>query len=479
MYRTDRQPAWQRDITWASGVLLALTVMVGTLLFTQAQLAAPERGQAVIRGVLELTLQPAGAGAELGVRSGTTYQSGDPLPLLPGVDVYADATEIPTFTAEQGISRIAGVLAGRLASDGTQAMLATVSDPQFSAQLAAAAEGPIDSLVRAALEAELLPSGLDDGSRLADWPAQAAANPGELVQPVVGVFVYESPNRLRTMSDRQIGVAVVGQLTDLVLEQGRAAAAAVITNSNLAARLDPGVNAATAEVHELLESLLLGRRGEIQARLDEAAQVLAGQPEEAADSLRGLLPASQLAGLSDEEANAAVMRALAERAYQGGGALAAAQLTRPEQAQKVRGVAPVIDAFSAEARARYTRWTAFAGVLGVLLLVLLVGFSRGLWRVGNVGLAVLFGAALGALLFDRLRRFAPDEAPLPAGAQVQGLFAALWDGVRHALAVLPAVLIDLAWRNHMIVLLAGASLLVLALVFSVLRGVRPRRRSFL
>lgn len=479
MYRTERQPAWQRDITWASGVLLALTVMVGTLLFTQAQLAAPERGQAVIRGVLELTLQPAGAAAELGVRSGTTYQAGDPLPLLPGVDVFADPTEVPTFGADQGISRIAGVLAGRLVEGGTQTMLATVTDPRLAAQLAAAADGPIDSLVRASLESTMLPSGLDDGSRLADWPAQAAANPGELVQPVVGVFVYESPNRLRTMTDREIGVAVVGQLADLILDEGRAAAAAVITNPNLSARLQAGVDAATAEVHQLLESLLLGRQAEIQARLDEAAQVLAGQPETETDSLRGLLPASQLAGLSEAEANAAVMTALAERAYQGGAALAAAQLTRAEQADKVRGVAPLIDAFTAEARARYTRWTAFAGVLAALLLVLLVGFSRGLWRVGNVGLAVLFGAGLGAFLFDRLRRFAPDVAPLPSGAQVQGLFASVWDGIRHAVAVLPDALIELAWRNHMIALLGGASLLVLALVFSVLRGVRPRRRSFL
>jgi len=479
MYRTERQPAWQRDITWASGVLLALTVLVGIVLFTQAQLAAPERGQAVIRSVLDLTLQPAGAAAELGVRSGSTYQAGDPLPLLPGIDVFADATEVPSFTADEGISRIAGVLAGRLTTGGVQAMLATVSDPRLAAQLTAAAEGPIDSLVRASLGAELLPSGLDDGSRLADWPAQAAANPGELVQPVVGVFVYESPNRLRTMSERQIGVAVVGQLADLVLSEGRAAAADVITNANLNARLEAGVTAATAEVHELLVSLLLGRHAEIQARLDEAAQVLAGQPEESADSLRGLLPASQLAGLSDEEANAAVMDALAERAYQGGAALAAAQLTRSEQANRVRRVAPLIDAFSADAGARYTRWTAFAGVIAVLLLVLLVGFSRGLWRMGNVGLAVLFGAGLGAYLFDRLRRSAPDEAPLPGGAQVQGLFASVWDGLRHAVAVTPDALIELPWRNHMIALLVGASLLVLALVFSVLRGVRPRRRSFL
>src|SRR5690606_4231604 len=172
-----------------------------------------------------------------------------------------------------------------------------------------------------------------------------------LVQPDVGVLDYESQNGLRTMSERQIGVAVVGHLADLVLSEDRAAAADVITNANLNARLEAGVTAATAEVHELLVSLLLGRHAEIQARLDEAAQVLAGQPEESADSLRGLLPASQLAGLSDEEANAAVMDALAERAYQGGAALAAAQLTRSEQADRVRRVAPVIDAFSADARA--------------------------------------------------------------------------------------------------------------------------------
>src|SRR5690606_7232272 len=135
MYRTERQPAWQRDITWASGVLLALTVLVGIVLFTQAQLAAPERGQAVIRSVLDLTLQPAGAAAELGVRSGSTSQAGDPLPLLPGIDVFADATEVPSFTADEGISRIAVVLAGRLTTGGVQAKLATVSDPRLAAQL--------------------------------------------------------------------------------------------------------------------------------------------------------------------------------------------------------------------------------------------------------------------------------------------------------------------------------------------------------
>src|SRR5690606_3441582 len=287
MYRTERQSAWQRDVTWASAVLLALTVMAGVLLFTQAQLASEERGVPVIRSVLELTLQPGGAAADLGVRSGTGYSPGEPLALLPGVEVFADPTEVPTFSGDQAVSRIAGVLTDRLITGGAQAMLAAVADPELGAQLRAAVEGPIETLVRASLEETMLPAGLDDGSRLADWRAQAAANPGELVQPVVGVFVYVSPNRLASMSDRDIGVEVVDQLAETVMTEGVDAARQVITNANLRSRLDAGADQrARAEVHALLESLLLGRRGEIETRLAGAAQVLAGQAE-SGDALSG------------------------------------------------------------------------------------------------------------------------------------------------------------------------------------------------
>jgi hypothetical protein len=479
MYRTERQSAWQRDVTWASAVLLALTVMAGVLLFTQAQLASEERGESVIRSVLELTLQPGGAAADLGVRTGSSYTPGQPLALLAGVEVYADPTEIPSFTVDQAVSRIAGVLTDRLISGGTQHMLGAVTDPDLGAQLRAAVAGPIASLVRASLEEAMLPSGLDDGSRLADWRTQAANNPGELVQPVVGVFVYESPNRLQSMTDREIGVAVVGQLAGLVMEEGIQAARDVITNANLRSRLDVGADQrARSVVHALLESLLLGRRGEIESRLSGAAQALAGQ-QEAGNALSGLLPASQLAGLTPEQANAAVLDALAARAYQGGGAIAAAQITRPDQSTRVRQVAPLIDAFSAAARARYTRWTVGAAVLALVLLVLVVGFSRGLWRLGNVGLAVAFGSALGAFAFDRLRSAVPDEAALPLGPQAQGLFASLADGLKFALAALPPAVLDIAWRNHLVALLAGGTLIVLAIVVWLLRGVRPRRRSFL
>ncbi|HZJ09314.1 MAG TPA: hypothetical protein VFD39_06430 [Trueperaceae bacterium] len=480
MYRTERQPAWQRDITWVSGVLLALAVMAGTLLFTQVQLASPERGVDVIRGILQLTLQPGGsASAELGVRAGSSYQAGQPLTLLPGVGVFADPTEVPTFTVDAAIGRIAGVLTGQLIAGGSQSMLTTVSDPVLREQLEAAVNGPIDSLVRGSLESEMLPAGLDDGTRLADWEAQAAGDPGEPVQPVVGVFVYESPTAVARMTAREIGVNVIGQLSDTVMAEGLDAALALVTNSNLRARLNAGVNSrARAEIHGLLVALLLGRSTEIAGRLDEAARVLAGDETES-DALSGLLPASQLAGLSPEEADAAVLDALAERAYDGGSTLAAAQLTNPEQGERVRGVAPLIDAFTAQARTRYTTWLILTGVLAVLLLGLVIGFSRGLMRLSNAGIAIVLGAAAGAFLFDRARRLLPEDAALPAGPLVQGVFSALSGTLAYIVTALPGDVVALALRNHLVLLLIGASLILLALVLWLLRGVRPRRRSFL
>lgn len=479
MYRTERQPAWQRDITWASGVLLALTVLAGVLLFTQMQLAGPERGVPVIRGVLGLTLQPGGdTDVGVGVRAGSSYQAGQPLMLLPGLEVYADATEIPGFTAEAAVNRAAGVLAGRLIDGGSPAVLAAVTDPVLAAQLRTALDGPVAALMRSALESEMLPAGLDDGSRLADWPAQAAANPGSLVQPIVGIFVYESPNRLATMGLRAIGLSVVGQLSDTVLAEGLNAAMALVTNANLQARLQEGASVdARASAHQLLVAILAGRSEEMAARLAEANAVLAGEQSED-DSLTGLLPASQLAGLSPEQANDAVLDALAQRAYQGGGQLAAAQMTRPEQAARLRGVAPIIDGFSAAAQSRYRNWLIADAVLALIFLVLVVGFSRGIGRLANPGIAIALGAAPGALLFEVVHRNLPVDTVLPTGAQVQGVFAALSGLISYAVTALPGDLVTLGRTNHLAVLILGAALVVLALVTWLLRGVRPRRRSF-
>lgn len=479
MYRTDRQPAYQRDIAWASAVLLALTVLLGTLLFSLAQLSTNQRGLEVINGVLRLTLRPGGEGTVVGVRTGAEYQVGAPLMLLPGLEVYADATEIPTFTGSDAVSRSAGVLSERFIAGGETNLMAAVSEPILRRQLELTLDGPALELLRGELAREMAGAGLDDGSRLADWPSQAAANPGEPVQPVVGVFVTLPVATLQRLDNRQIGEAVIAALADTVAEEGLPAAVAVVTNENLRARLIAAVDtSARAQLHQLFTALISAQLPTMEARLAEAKAVLAGTADEGDESLSGLLPASEIAGLSPQQADERVLEALAEHAYRRGGASAAVQLTRPEQVARVRGVAPLVDVFGAAAHARYLTFTWLAGLLAILLLVLLIAFSRGWARLTNVGLTLAVAAAPGALLLHRLRDSLPEAAPLPAGAQAQGVFAALRDLVTHAFAAMPSALTELPLRNQLAVLLLGGALVLLALLLWLLGGLRPRRRGF-
>ena len=479
MYRTDRQPAWQRDVAWASAVLLALAALAGALFFSLAQLSDRETGQALSRAVLRLTLRPGGDGSLVEVRTGAGYAPGQPLMLLPGMQVYADPTEVPTFAVSDAVSRSAGVLADRVVTGGRPALLEMLGNDGLRRQFEAALTGPVPQLIAAAIDEEMAGGGLDDGTRAADWPAQAAANPGQPVQPLVGVFVTFPVNQVQNMSPRQVGTAIIGRLTDEVLEGGLQQALALITNDNLRARLTRGVDTvARARLHELFGTMLLGREAEMESRLAEAKAVLAGSGEAEEGSLSGLLPASELAGLSPEQAEERVLEALAERAWRGGGELAAAQLTRPDQVQRVEAAAPVLDSFSSRSHGRYQTWSWLIGLAALLFAVLLVGFSRGLLRLVNPGLALLIGAGLGALTFYRLDAALPIAAGLPAGAVAQGAFAALGDLVAYSVRSLPPELIQVPLRNYLVVGGLGAVLVVLALVLWLLGGLRPRRRGF-
>ena len=88
MYRTERQPAWQRDVAWASAVLLALAALLGVLFFSLSQLSDRETGQATEQAILRLTLRPGGDGSLVEVRTGAGYVPGQPLMLLPGMQTF-------------------------------------------------------------------------------------------------------------------------------------------------------------------------------------------------------------------------------------------------------------------------------------------------------------------------------------------------------------------------------------------------------
>lgn len=478
MYRTERQPAWQRDVAWASAVLLALAALAGTLFFSLSQLSNDESGPAAQRSILRMTLRPGGAGSLVEVRTGAGYVAGQQLMLLPGMQVFADPTEVPGFTVADAVSRSAGVLADQIVTGGSQALVAMLSNDSLRRQFELALSGPVQPLIATSITAEMVGGGLDDGTRAADWPAQAAANPGQPVQPLVGVFVTFPVNQVQNMSDRQIGAAIVNQLSEHVMQGGLPQALGVITNDNLRSRLTRGVDTvARARLHELFTTMLMGSEAEMESRLAEAKGVIAGEGQQS-ESLTSLLPAAELAGLSPSQAEERVLEALAERAWRGGGAVAAAQLTRAEQVERVRSAAGMLDLFSQSANRSYLLYSWLAGLAVLLLLVLLVAASRGMLRLINPGLAVLLGAGLGALALYRFDTVLPEAAALPAGAASQGVFGALSGLLSHAVRTLPAEVLQVPLRNFLIVGGFGAALIVLALVLWLVGGMRPRRRSF-
>lgn len=479
MLRNDRSPAWYRDVKWLSAILGVLALAAATLAFSLGQLTVRERALPVLRSAIELTLLPGGTdSAELAVQTGTAYQAGQPLMLLPGVEVYADATEVPSFTVDAAVGRIAGVLADRTVSGGRSAVLGAVSDPSMSTQLSSALTGTVPELLRAELEAQLMPSGLEDGSRLADWRTQAAQKPGQPVQPIVGVFVYTDPGPLARMSDRDIGVLVVTGLADSVLEVGSAATREKITNPNLLARYDEAIGSGIPlRLHEFYATLLLGRTDLLAARLDEAKAALAGKGG-GKDDLSGLLPSSQLAGLTPAQANVAVVDALASQSYDRGSKAVLSLMTRQDQASKMRTVAPLLDALGSAAHARYLTWTWLAGALALVFLLLLIAFSSGTARIANAGVVVAVAAVGGFFLFDRLAAWGTPQ-PVPAAMPQQGVLGGLAAWARYAAGMVPAETWALPRRYHLFVMAAGGVLVVLALVFWLLRGVRPRRRGLL
>lgn len=480
MLRTERSPAWHRDVKWLSAILLAITVAVATLAFSLSELTVKARALPVLHEMLKLTLMPEGStSADLAVRTGAAYRPGKQLTLLPGVDVYADATEVPAFTVDQAISRIAGVLAQKTIEGGRGAALALVSDAGIRAQLDQAFQGPVIDLIRAGLDAEMLPSGLEDGSRLADWPKQAAANPGKPVQPIVGVFVYADPAQLATMTSRQIGEMVVSKLADAVLQSGMADTQQKVVNSNLRSRFDLALQGAVpASLQQLFSTLFLGHQNAIASRLAEAKAALQGNQQKS-DSLQGLLPASQLAGLTPEQADAAVLDALAQRSYDHGAPAIVDLMTRSDQKAKVSRVAGLLDAFSASAHGRYLLWTWLSGVLAVVLLLVVMASSGGLQRLANGGIAVALGAAGGSYAFDRLASLASAGATPQAALAQFGVLGGLASAFRYVAKALPADVWGLPLRNHLIVLGFGGALILLAIVLWFLGRIRPRRRSLL
>ena len=474
---------WRIDAKWLSGILLVLTLVVFVPLLGFSQLTARDRALPLLEGILSLTLMPPGSeGLVDAVREEVGYTPGEPLEILPGTGVVASAEEIEELSAQAAAERVAQVLSRQTIEEGAPAVAARLEGSPLAEQFGRALDGSARALVRASLLDALMPSGLDNGARLANWPLQAQRNPGEPVQPVVGVFVRIPPAELSALNERQIGERVVVELADILMSNGLEAAREQVTNVNLLTRLtESATGAAQARLEELFATMLMARQETIAERLDQARTVIDAQSQGDEAPTLGVVGADDLVGLTAQDANRLVLARLAERAYEGGSEAVLAALEETSRGERLANVAGLVDALSREAHNSYLRNTWLVGLVALLMLAGLIVSSRGWGRLANPGMALAIAAAGGALLSLRLVRLAGrvEGAGLPTSLEAQGLFGYLLQLLGYAGANLPVSGIELMLRNHLALLVVGAALILASLLLRFMGGIGPRRRSYI
>lgn len=477
MVRVERRPAWQIDLKWWSAILLVITVAVGALAHGAARLTAPERSEPLVREIMRLVIGPSGGPIELAA-SARGYVPGEPLAVLPGLDVYVDPSEVPAFSPDDAVSRAAGVLSQRFLFGGAAAALSGVTDPTLRGVLERVGSEVVQPLVNAGLQRALLPVGLDDGSRAANWPAQAAQNPGQEVQPLVGIFVTAPPTELTGRTPRQIGERVIDGLAEVVYEDGAAAALELVTNPNVSAALQGAVDGPVwADLHAAFESVLSAYHGEIVARLEDARAVHQGDaaPD---DPWAGVVDEAEVAALSPADAEERALQVLALRTVASGASGVLELLQDPGARDRVASAAPLLDAVSRSASARYRTWSILAGVLALLAAAVLVATASGTGRVWWPGLALVIAAAPGWALARVWRGVEPVGA-YPAGPAVDGAMASVWRTGRLIASSLAPAAAETVGTIYLAVLGVGASLLLIAVAAWLARWLRPRRRGLL
>jgi hypothetical protein len=479
----DRDPpAWRIDAKWASGILLALVLAAAIPVFSFSQLSSRARAIPVLEAVLRLTLLPPGGDTAVqtfGEMEGLA--AGGPLELLPGTGVSVDPGDLEGLSGGEAAAAVARELARRTVSEGADAVAESLSGSDIVEPYERTVAGAGRQVVRAALLSEMMPSGLDNGSRLANWRLQAQRNPGEPVQPIVGVFVTVPPGELQGLSARRIGERVVTRLADVLVDQGLPAARELVSNPNLLARLESAANGAAApSLEELLSVVLLPREEFLDERLDRAREALRAQEAGETSSL-ALVGGDELAGMDGEQANELVLRRLAERAHEGGSAALADALAETEQVARVEQASGLIDTLSRRSRGGYLRLTWLLGVAAVLLLTALASLSRGWGKLANTGAALALAALGGVLLLTRLAGLFPrsDTVALPEGPAAAGTFGHLAQVLAFVTGSLPEEAFSLLVRNHLAVLAVGVAMVALSVLLRLARRWRPRRRSLI
>ncbi len=480
MRGNDRIPTWQTNLKWLAGLLLTLSVMVFMIMFALERISTEQRSLPLIETILSVTLVPDG-GLAAAVTVGDdpdAWEPGTPLQLLAGADVFADATEVSSMTASQARERIAGVLTGELLAAGRDAMMALVPGQMLSERLEAAIDGPLRQLVTSLLASSMLDAGLGDGSRMANWQAQLQQQPGQPVQPIVGLLVRVDPELVAQQDAMGIGMLVLDGLAAEVIGRGVAGARELLANNTLLERFDSATGAPLGNsVHGLLSTLMLGNESAIQSRLDAAAASLAGAQTPEPDAAAGLPGAAELEGLSAAEAERVILARLAQVVHAQGAAAVRPLLTDDSQLERLAGVTWLLDRLDDNAHRAYRTRVWLAGMVSLFLALVLFAASSGWGRVFNPGLCVLLAAGPGLLALLALRdthaRLQGSVRPL--AFDLEGGLLHAWRSQEHVFSLIPVRSLDLLVQDVSILASAGALLVLIAVLGLVVQAVRPRR----
>jgi hypothetical protein len=295
--RNPGRSAWQVDVTWAAALLAWAAIAVATAAGMAARATAPDLGPTLHTALLDAAFVEE-ADAPTLVAEEPVIQLTDPFEPIPGAGVAVALAELPELTVDGVRGRVAAALAGARLQGS--AWLDGVTDPALADELRALDAAVLRPLAEAELRRALYPLGLDDGSRAADWATQAQRNPGQPVQPIVGVFVRLPVNQVQGAGPLLVGERVVAGLTGFLLDGGRPAAEAALANAQLsqalAAALDGPLPAAWRDA---LDAALRDRDRALAARLTTLRAVVADAAP-TPDPRGGLPVPAELADLPPE-----------------------------------------------------------------------------------------------------------------------------------------------------------------------------------
>jgi hypothetical protein len=473
--RSDRRPAWLVDLKWIAAICLVVSVAVATSAAAAARVTAPGRSEALARELVALILGPSDDDVAVAVAAGGS-RAGEAVALLPGADVFVDPSEVDGFTVEEAVSRAAGVLTDGVLTAGAPATWASIEDHAWRAQLESLERTSLRPLANAALQRALLGVGLDDGTRAANWPAQAAQNPGQPVQPIAAIAVLVPPGELAGQSHRQIGERVVDGIAEVLTDAGAAAALSLVDSPPVAEALRSAIDGPVRhDLHAAIEASVAVRADQIAAVLDGARAGGADDPSRQ-DAWAEVLGGTELAGLDAAERRERVEAVLTRRALASGSAGLLELLEGTASAERLAVTAPVVDGVGRDAHRRYLLWAWAAGAASLALAALLVALTNGPGRAFWPGLCLLLAAGPGLALATRWRTLA-TAGELSAGAPGETLAAELERALTTLAARLAPVAAESVYWVYLVVAGSGAALLVMAAAASLAGRAQPRRRS--